>query len=206
MEHLTNSLFRDAPDDWRCPVCMRPKSSLHRKTSTGKIQSKLVYHHDHFDEFASSEVMKIFSDDDLSEGRKVKILAQARHVIAFVRAFEQTLICEDCNHTEARAKSVVGAPKHFSFGPVDLRWMRDIGSSSGVNEARLLYLWPKREILLRDREYLFKNYLRKMRDGWAWWEPTPLSDSPGHWRQLYDAMDETPGWSIPGGLLLKKGG
>ena len=98
--HLWNGLS----DSWVCPACLRSKREIMRWT---KRQARPVLgimedyygwmaglhrHHDHTVEYGSSNTR-----------------------------FLMTVICDQCNAAEGRAKRQLSLPKDFSFAPAEIR-------------------------------------------------------------------------------------
>lgn len=200
----TNTAWLAADDDWRCPVCDRTKHQAVRRTSTGSVQGKLVVHHDHFTDYASAQIMATF--DAMAGGAAVEFLARARHVLAFLEAFSPVLICEDCNHAEARAKAAIGAPAEFSFGPLALRKARDLAHPMGVRPSLLPAAWEN-SLDWMNLEVRKRHLARFLREGRvSWREPSPFADDARDWQGLLDAIEERPGWKVPPALLLRRKG
>ncbi len=107
------------PTDWICPACKRKKSQIVRLNQHGYLTGHLHEHHDHMSDFVMREFTRI------SESKKVVVAdihAQrfvARTAFAF-SAYDNTVICSDCNSADSKAKILVKTPKEFSFSPAEI--------------------------------------------------------------------------------------
>jgi hypothetical protein len=97
----TFKLWRSLPSDWLCPSCKRTRYQLLTWTkaltpSTRRLRGEVNWlaaihgHHDH----------------GSHGGRQ--------------RRFPFTLICQECNATDGKAKRMLGLPPDFSFSPEEL--------------------------------------------------------------------------------------
>jgi len=205
----TNSIWREAPDSWLCPVCRRNKHDIVRRAASNRLMAAIVIHHDHFGDMAANEIMCYYNNNGYSIRERRRLLAQGRHLVSFLEAFRRVAVCQGCNHAEADAKRLVEAPAQFSFGPVDMHFFCKAGENgtTDINEARLFAVWQRREPLLLEREHFLNVHIGRMVYGKAWWEPEPLSGSDGFgdWAGLMDSLSELPGSSFPQSLLMKSG-
>lgn len=195
---ITNREWDEAHESWVCPSCLRDKAGVARLTSTGVMQAKLVWHHDHFRNAASIATMAAV--EKLQPQKAAALLARARHMLDYLDSFKTTLICEDCNHTEARAKAYVAAPPDFSFGPLAILWVRNLEQASGFKAKLVESIWLRKQIGLGARRWLLNTFLQ---DRGEWWEPEPGSPTPAGWDELRRALAGGP---IPRGLLLSRRG
>ncbi|ULQ47664.1 hypothetical protein JN531_005090 [Flagellatimonas centrodinii] len=111
-----NSNWIRSPQGWSCPCCLRSKFQISRLGRQQQIIAKLVIHHDHMDEALSVAFNSAFSESGTNSEQVEGQRLVYRMGKAF-SAYEEVLICEDCNNADARAKRVVNAPKYFSFSP-----------------------------------------------------------------------------------------
>lgn len=100
--------------DWVCPCCGRSKFDISRVGKHGQILAKLVVHHDHMTDVLKAAFHRAFerhgSTKAQVDGRKLV----DRMAPAFA-AYEEILICEDCNNADVEAKKLFAAPDYFSF-------------------------------------------------------------------------------------------
>lgn len=117
-----NSWWIQTPQDWTCPACGRNKLDIARLNTKGEAMCWLVEHHDHM----QNVLKKRFQE--LSVQRDVVVADDhseefAKRSASMISAYDNTLICIDCNNADADAKKVVRAPAAFSFSPKELQRM-----------------------------------------------------------------------------------
>lgn len=115
-----NSHWIGSYQDWSCPCCCRNKFQITRLGRKGQILAKLVIHHDHMGDalqaaFHAAFVQAGTSTEQATGQRLVENMAKA------FAAYEEVLICEDCNNADAEAKKGVDAPQYFSFSIGQIR-------------------------------------------------------------------------------------
>lgn len=115
-----NSWWIETPQDWICPACGRGKADIARLNTKGEIMCHLVEHHDHMKDVLKRRFQEI------SVSRQ-EIIADAhaenfaKRSATMISAYENTLICVDCNNADALAKKATAANRDFSFSPQELR-------------------------------------------------------------------------------------
>jgi len=117
---ITNALFAGLPTDWRCPACSRARAQIPRVGSTNAEVAKAVEHHDHIKEYTNASMRDKFGSDWVTKV-PAGIGEHLNRIERFVVGFAPTVVCEDCNNAEAKAKQIVGAPKFFTFAPSEIR-------------------------------------------------------------------------------------
>lgn len=122
-----NSWWVKTPQNWICPACGRGKIDLARLNTKAEIMCHLVEHHDHMKDLLKRRFQEI------SVNRKEVVadeLAEkfAKRSATMVSAYENTIICVDCNNADAQAKKAAKTKSDFSFSPNEL--LRIIKSES----------------------------------------------------------------------------
>lgn len=108
------------PQGWTCPGCDRPKKDIARLNRTGDLMCRLVEHHDHTQDLLARKFAEISSSQS-------SVLADktaenfAKRSASMIAAYENTVLCDDCNSSDAKAKTLVGAAEFFSFSPREIR-------------------------------------------------------------------------------------
>lgn len=115
-----NSNWICSPQDWICPCCERSKFQISRAGKKGQILAKLVVHHDHMGE-AMEEAFHSAFERAGTNAAQVDGLRLVEHIKGAFAAYEEVLICEDCNNADTEAKKQVAAPSYFSFSPGQIR-------------------------------------------------------------------------------------
>lgn len=115
-----NSWWIETPQNWSCPACGRSKLDMARVNTKGEAMCWLVEHHDHM----QNVLKKRFQE--LSVQRDVVVADHhseefAKRSASMISAYENTLICIDCNNADAEAKKAVRVPAAFSFSPNEIR-------------------------------------------------------------------------------------
>lgn len=109
-----NSNWIGSSQAWVCPCCSRSKFQISRIGKKNQILAKLVIHHDHMGEALKAAFHQAFE----KAGTNIEQIDGQRLIARIGKAFaayEEVLICEDCNNADTEAKKLVAAPPHFSF-------------------------------------------------------------------------------------------
>ncbi|MGQ0502971.1 MAG: hypothetical protein ACT4P0_10260 [Panacagrimonas sp.] len=102
--------------DWTCPCCCRSKFAISRRGNSGQILAKLVIHHDHMGEVLEAAFNASFRAAGTSTPQVDGKRLVERIGTAFA-AYEEVLVCEDCNNADTSASKMVGTAANFSFSP-----------------------------------------------------------------------------------------
>lgn len=139
-----NSWWVETPQNWICPACGRGKLEIARVNTKGEAMCWLVEHHDHM----QNELKKRFQE--LSVQRDVVVAndhaeAFAKRSAKMISAYENTLICIDCNNADAEAKKAARAPAAFSFSPNELRRIvvPRANEMVGINQDVAKLIWEE---------------------------------------------------------------
>jgi rubredoxin len=114
-----NSWWVATPQSWVCPACGREKIDIARLNTKKEIMCHLVEHHDHMKDVLKRRFQEI------SVSRKVVVADEhaekfAKRSATMISAYENTLICVDCNNADVTAKKAATANRDFSFSPQEL--------------------------------------------------------------------------------------
>jgi len=120
-EVQTNKNWNNTPETWACPCCKRTKLHILRPSQAGKLIGNLINHHDHI----SAYVQKEFREQVKSLGRKNPSEKEGwfvnHKIIPFLNKFDRTLVCEDCNNADPKAKALISdICQQFSFSPQEM--------------------------------------------------------------------------------------
>ncbi|MFT0174661.1 hypothetical protein ACLKMY_37975 [Paraburkholderia mimosarum] len=108
------------PMDWACPACGRTKPEIARVNSRGHLMCRLVEHHDHMKDLVKAEFERQCKQQE-------RVVADefakrfASRAAPMVSAYDNAMICDDCNSADPTAKSAVGTHKDFSYSPQEIR-------------------------------------------------------------------------------------
>lgn len=109
-----NSNWIGSAQDWFCPCCNRSKFQITRVGSKGQILAKSVVHHDHMGDALKSAFHAAFeaAGTDVEQNGGQRLVERIGGAFA---AYEEVLVCEDCNNADTTAKKLVASPPYFSF-------------------------------------------------------------------------------------------
>lgn len=108
------------PMDWVCPACGRTKPEIVRLNTNRDLMCRLVEHHDHMKDLVKDEferqckLQKTIVADEFAR----RFATRASQMIS---AYDNAIICDDCNAADPKAKRAVGTHKDFSFSPQEIR-------------------------------------------------------------------------------------
>ena len=115
-----NSWWVKTPQDWVCPACGRDKSDIARLNTKGEIMCHLVEHHDHMKDVLKRrfQELSVIRETIVADERAESF---AKRSATMISAYENTIICVDCNNADASAKKAAEVCRDFSFSPQELR-------------------------------------------------------------------------------------
>lgn len=106
--------------DWSCPCCLRPKTELARKLSSGVLLAHLHEHHDHIHDYMAARLQETYGKE-WPRGTPSGTYELEHSGSVMIERFERTLVCEDCNAADAGAKARSSrTDPHFSFRPSEI--------------------------------------------------------------------------------------
>lgn len=109
----TMSNFCDTHPQWVCPGCCRNKTQIARLDNNGNFYCAIHFHHDHmYEGILAGLKLEPFHMDGTGT---------LHGAISSMTRFGGYNVCMDCNMAEGRAKKAIGAFKHFSFSPEEIR-------------------------------------------------------------------------------------
>lgn len=174
-----NSNWIGTSQDWTCPCCGRDKYRVSRVGKQRQILAKLVVHHDHMGEVLKLAFHAAFeaAGTDVAQINGRRLVERIGTAFA---AYEEVLVCEDCNHADADAKKLVGAPASFSFSIGQIRQF--ICSSDhaphGVNAATALQIWQAAKPAYELRMKLIRAVAQAAATDSHWYEPYAYTMNP----------------------------
>ncbi|HBM2953607.1 TPA: hypothetical protein LVL69_004303 [Klebsiella oxytoca] len=170
--HL-NKWWVMTPVEWMCPCCKRKKSEIVRLNKNNFLTCQLHEHHDHMKEVVKS----LFEDISI---RKNNIVADEHSEkfaikIAFaLSAYDNTVICFDCNKADADAKRLVQCHKFFSFSPKEISEFICVTPNSehriDIEIARKV--WARLESVFKIRMNLAEQFATIAADKQDWYQPS----------------------------------
>lgn len=178
-EFEMNSNWICSSQAWRCPCCGRDKYQVSRIGTQGQILAKLVVHHDHMGEALKaafhSEFEAAGTNTAQVDGRRL-----VERIGAAFAAYEEVLVCEDCNNADTRAIKLAGKPAFFSFSPGQIRqFIRSRNHSPhevDVNAA--IQLWHAAKPAYELRMRLIHEVAHAAATDSHWYEPYAYTMKP----------------------------
>jgi len=116
--HL-NKWWVRTPMDWKCPSCKRKKLQIAKLDSRGYASCHLHEHHDHMKDI----IRRMFEDISSSKEKVVATELAERFAVRTsfaISAYDNTVICADCNKADGLAKIKVRTHQDFSFSPEEI--------------------------------------------------------------------------------------
>lgn len=161
---------------WCCPCCKRNKSEIVRMNQNEDLTCQLHEHHDHMKEVVKSmfERISISNDivvaDELSERFATKVAFS-------LSAFDNTIVCFDCNEIDAKAKSFVNAEKYFSFSPKEIGEfvIATPNTRHEIDKPALLSVWERVKPILDIRLSMAENFATIAANKKDWYQPSQPS-------------------------------
>lgn len=188
-----NSNWIGSPQDWTCPCCRRLKFQISRIGKKRQILAKLVIHHDHMGEALQAAFHSAFvrAGTDVEQIDGFRLVERMGNAFA---AYEEVLVCEDCNNADAEAKKLVAAPPHFSFSIGQI--CRFIQTSEHqphrVDATTARHIWEEARPAYELRMKLINAVARAAATDTHWYEPHLRKTQPipvfGYADRIGDAM------------------
>jgi len=174
-----NSWWIKTPQSWICPACGRPKLDIARVNTKGEAMCHLVEHHDHMQDLLKQRFQK------LSASRAVVVadeLAErfAKRSAAMIAAYNNTIICGDCNNADVKAKKAAGTPTEFSFSPQEqLRIIRPVANQShAIDSDAAKAIWAEQQETFALRMKIAARISEIAANNEHWFQAGILSNDP----------------------------
>jgi rubredoxin len=188
-----NSHWIGSSQDWTCPCCGRSKFQVSRLGKKQQILAKLVIHHDHMGEALQAAFHAAFvrAGTDVEQIDGLRLVERVGHAFA---AYEEVLVCEDCNNADADAKKLVSAPPFFSFSIGQIHRFIQSGEHQPhrVDVATAQHTWEDARPAYELRMKLINAVARAAATDTHWYEPHKRGTRPipvlGYVNRTGDAM------------------
>ena len=199
-----NSWWVETPTHWICPGCGRGKLDVARLNTKGEIMCHLVEHHDHM-----KDVLKRRFQEISINREKVIASAEAekfaKRSSMMISAFENTIVCVDCNNADAVAKKAVSAHSDFSFSSQELRQF--INSTSNqphqIIEKTAEKIWIDSKHTFELRLKIADRIAQIAANNEHWFQPGVFSSNPESITRR--AVQVVADWKAYGALQELKG-
>lgn len=188
-----NSHWIGSSQDWACPCCGRSKFQVSRLGKKQQILAKLVIHHDHMGEALQAAFHAAFvqAGTGVEQIDGFRLVERMGHAFA---AYEEVLVCEDCNNADTEAKKLVTAPPYFSFSIGQIRRFIQSGEHQPhrVDAATVQNTWEEARPAYELRMKLINAVAQAAATDTHWYEPHKRRTQPipvlGYANRIGDAM------------------
>ncbi|UJB64387.1 hypothetical protein YS110_06320 [Acidovorax sp. YS12] len=192
------------PMDWACPACGRIKRDIARLNAKGDLNCRLVEHHDHMKDLVKSE----FESQCKSHSKIVADeFAQrfAERASQMISAYDNAIICDDCNGADPRAKRAVGAPEDFSYSPQEIRrFVRPRPNAPHeIDEEAAARIWQENAEAFKLRLKIVKRIAAIAADNTHWYQELPRTQRA---KIIYRNAEQTArNYGVPNALYRLAG-
>lgn len=161
------------PFTWQCPCCQRSKEQIVRLNKNRYLTCQLHEHHDHmkdvvkelFENFSIKQ--NIIVADELSEKFAIKTAFS-------LSAYDNTVVCFDCNKADADAKKIVKAHKYFSFSPKQISEFLIVtpNEEHKIDPSKAHNVWKEAKPIFEIRLQMAENFARIAAEKKDWYQPS----------------------------------
>ncbi len=192
--HL-NRWWAMTPVDWYCPSCRRRKEHIVRVNQHNYLICHLHEHHDHMKDIVKKRFETISTSkhiivaNELSERFAVKTAFS-------LSAYDNTIICSDCNEADKNAKLAIGAHIDFSFSPKEIGVLIIVKNNHeheiNTNKAKEIWLEAQESFDLRMN---LANYLAEVAaSNKNWYQPSresskKIKNAAKYWFRKHGLID-----------------
>lgn len=167
------------PFDWRCPSCRRKKHQIVRLNRHGFLTGQLHEHHDHM----KDRVKKRFAE--ISVSRKTIVADELAERFAIrtaygLSAYDNTVICSDCNHADSSAKAAANTHADFSYSPAEILAFvrpRDNTAPHEIDEAVATRIWMEGRDLFQLRLNMVDQVAELASKNCHWYQPSEITSA-----------------------------
>lgn len=172
-------LWAFTPQDWECPGCGRSKRAIARLNSKGQLMCRLVDHHDHMQDLLVKKFAEISAarDEVVADATAQRF---AKRSAAMVSAYDRTIVCNDCNNADTKAKKLVDAPDDFSFSPRDIRTfvISRENVDHDIDAEKAQACWLKQQDTFKLRLTIVRRIAEIAASNEHWYQESALNDRP----------------------------
>lgn len=170
--HL-NKWWVMTPVEWVCPCCKRKKAEIVRLNKNNYLSCQLHEHHDHMKEVVKSLFEELSTKrnrvvaDELSEKFAIKTAFS-------LSAYDNTIVCFDCNKADSDGKKVVGAHKYFSFSPREISEFIVVHPNRGhvIDEGAARDVWSRVKPVFEMRLEMASRFAHIAAEKNDWYQPS----------------------------------
>ncbi|WP_426336989.1 hypothetical protein ACN9MY_06180 [Pseudoduganella sp. R-31] len=174
-------LWAYTPMAWKCPACQRSKIEIARRNKNGDLMCRLVEHHDHMKDL----LLKKF--ESISAGLE-RVLANeaaeqfAKRSAPMVSAYDNTVICNDCNNADAIAKRLAKTHPSFSYSPNEILnfVIATPNAEHHIDSEAAARIWEENRATFELRMKIVARIAEIAAKDEHWYQSTPFQHHPNH--------------------------
>jgi hypothetical protein len=176
------------PCEWTCTACGRSKSAIARLNQKGQLMCRLVEHHDHMQNLLLERFRQISSSQDHVVADEIAEHF-AKRSSQMVSAYDNAIICNDCNNADAVAKGLASAHADFSFSPAEMRRfiLAKPGQPHQIDGEIAAAIWKEQEETFRLRLRIVDRIADIAATNAHWFQRADRSSSPHAIKDRVDA-------------------
>jgi rubredoxin len=182
-------LWAYTPTSWKCPACQRPKSEIARPNKNGDLTCRLVEHHDHMKDLLLRKFQSI------SAGMQHVLADEAAEDFAkrsapMVSAYDNTVICSDCNDADAIAKRLVKAHSSFSFSPQEIQGfvITVPHAEHRIDQAVATKIWEENRSTFELRMKIVERIAEIAAKNEHWYQSMPVQAHPAYVKKIAEGI------------------
>lgn len=161
--------------NWRCPCCKRGKIEIVRLNAHGHLKGDIHEHHDHVIDSVRKEFT--LASENLPEILADKSAKKFFQRIAFgFSAYDNTLICSDCNDADAKAKKLLKfkTGSYFSFSPKEISEFIIVEPNKAheIDTEKAYQVWIAAKPMFEKRLELIKHIAYLAATDSHWYQPS----------------------------------
>jgi len=164
------------PTTWRCPACNREKQDIVKINKHGHLSGILHEHHDHMKDLVKEkfEEYAVSCDEAIADKLAEKFAIKLSFALS---AYDNTIICSDCNAADAKAKKLVATHKSFSFSPSDISKFIIVTANKEhqIDKEQALEIWLNQQDIFNIRMEFLNSVAKIAATNQYWYKPSDIT-------------------------------
>lgn len=180
--------------NWECPACGRTKSQIVRLNANGHLMCRLVEHHDHMKDLLEGE-FEAQCKQQSSIGADERSKRFAERSAQMISAYDNTIICDDCNGADPKAKKMVGAHPSFSYSPFEIRRFVLVKNNEPheIDASVAKQIWEENKRTFELRLKIVKRVAEIAATDEHWYQEIPVPNRAGTVKKVAKNIDANYG-------------
>lgn len=195
------------PTNWKCPVCKRDKSQIVRLNKHGDLSGQLHEHHDHMKDLVKKRFQELSASKKTVVADSLAEKFATRLSFSFA-AYDNTVICSDCNSADMEAKKLINSHKYFSFAPSDISEFIIVNDNleHQIDEKKAKQIWEGQKEVFKIRMEFLDKLADIAAENTHWYKPSKITakqteNTAGIYFEKYGLRKLNRGW--PENLLYE---